>query len=333
MGPTPIGVDAVSAIVDRYVMPQIIDGVYNSNPLIHRFYKANKINRQGGTQIEVPVLYKRGSSGGWYRGYDKLALAPQDSIKNFAFGWAQAYETVTIDGLTLIITDSDQAIANHITMQVEVAKMEMMERLAEGMFGQGPDGDGDDKSMVGLGAIIDDGTDVTQYGGRARSGLPYACASLDAATSTLTTLAMRKRVGAVTKGAYTTTLIAARQEQYDRYWALLQAGVTMNREIAGSNSGGRDEMLGAAGFHNLMFDGIPFVVDSHVPDGPNSTNSEIQFICEPVIDLFVSPRADLFMEEFQKPADMDAMTSKLLWAGNMACGAPRLQSKLTNISA
>lgn len=333
MAPTPIGVDAVTAIVDRYVMPEIVDGVYNSNVILHRIYNAKKVNRQGGTQIEIPVLYKRGTSGGWYRGLDRLTLAQQDNIKNFAFGWKQLYQTVTIDGLTLIITDSPEAIANHISLQVEQAKMDMMEDLAVGLFGAGGGASGGDpKSMDGLGALIDDGTDVTVYGGITRSGNAFAKAKLDASTSTLSLFSLRQAVGSVTIGGNSPTIIVSRQEQYDRYWKLIQQVSSVNIGTTGAGAGFRDETLGAFGFHNLLFDGIPWCVDSHVSDGANSSNSDILFINENFLHLYVSPRADLYMEEFQTPADMDAITGKLLWAGNLACGAPRLHAKMTAVT-
>lgn len=334
MAPTPIGVDAVTAIVDRHVMPEIVDGVYNSNVILHRIYNAKKVNRQGGTQIEQPILYRRGTSGGWYRGLDKLTLAVQDNIKNFAWGWKQCYQTVTIDGLTLIVTDSPQAIANHISLQVEQAKMDMMEDLAIGLFGAGGGASGGDpKAMDGLGAVVDDGTDVTVYGGITRSGNPFANASLDVSTSTLTLFSLRQRVGAVTIGGNSPTIIVSRQEQYDRYWKLIQPTVSVNAPAVGAGAGFTDQTLGAAGFHNLLFDGIPWCVDSHVSDGANSSNSDILFLNENFLWLYVSPRADLYMEDFQTPTDMDAITSKLLWAGNLACSAPRLQAKMTAVTA
>ena len=45
--------------------------------------------------------------------------------------------TPGLDGLTLLVTDSPEAIANHIQLQMDQAKMDMMEDLAVGLFGGG----------------------------------------------------------------------------------------------------------------------------------------------------------------------------------------------------
>ena len=61
---TPIGADAVTAITNRFVAPEVVDGVYTSNILLARWYRGNKIMRQGGTQIEQPMIYRKGNNGG-----------------------------------------------------------------------------------------------------------------------------------------------------------------------------------------------------------------------------------------------------------------------------
>jgi len=74
------------------------------------------------------------------------------------------------------------------------------------------------------------------------------------------------------------------------------------------------------------------VVDSHVSDGANSSNSDILVLNERMFTLYVSPRGNLKIEDWQTPVDMDAITTKMLWAGNLVCKSPRTQAKLANIT-
>ena len=47
----------------------------------------------------------------------------------------------------------------------------------------------------------------------------------------------------------------------------------------------------------------------------------------------MTARVDLKIEDWQTPVDMDAITTKMLWAGNLVCKSPRTQAKLANITA
>lgn len=324
---TPIGADAVTAITNRFVAPEVVDGVYTSNILLARWYRGNKIMRQGGTQIEQPMIYRKGNNGGWYRGAERLTLAPQDNLKNFVFGWKQCQQTVTIDGLTLLVTDSPEAIANHIQLQMDQAKMDMMEDLAVGLFGGGGNVSGGDiKAIDGLGAAVDDGTDAASYGGQLRSGQPWTQAYVNT-SSTLTAYLMRQVIGTATIGGNSPTIIVSRQEQYDRFWKILQD--KQQFQTAGGGSAFQDVN---AGFTNLFCEGIPWFVDSHVSDGANGSNSDILVLNERMFTLYVSPRGNLKIEDWQTPVDMDAITTKMLWAGNLVCKSPRTQAKLANIT-
>ena len=107
---TPIGTNEVNSISRRYIYPTLVDNVYRSNLMFFRLNARNKKILQGGYQIEVPLVYAKFAAGGWYQGFDVLDVSPSDTVKNAAFDWKQAYTPVSVDGLTLIRTDSPEAI-------------------------------------------------------------------------------------------------------------------------------------------------------------------------------------------------------------------------------
>lgn len=321
---TPIGTNVVTAISRRYILPEITDNIYASNVLFFRLNKANKRIVRGGYQIEVPLMYARFGTGGPYQGLDVLNVAPSDTIKNGAWDWRQHYVNVTVDGLTLIKTDSPEAIANFVQLYFAQAEMEMAENLAVGLFSSGTDA----KEIDGLGMAVDDGGVAPVYGGITRSSNTWWNAQDDSTTSTLSMSALNSHFGAVAEGGRHPTLILSRQEQYNRFWNLN----IINQEFPVQPSG-HDEQLASAGFTNQLFNGVPWVVDSHVFDGPNSSNSSIVFLNEDYLYWAVSPRADFFLEPFQSPVNQDAMVAKMLWAGNLICTNASRQGKMSNISA
>ena len=321
---TPIGTDVVTSIARRFILPEIVDNIYNSNPIFFRVNAANKRVISGGTQIEVPLMYSRFTAGGPYQGYETLTVTPSDTVKNGAWDWKQQYVPVTVDGLTLIKTDSPEAIANFIQFYFAQAEMEMAENLGTGLWSDGTDS----KQIDGLEAAVDDTTVAATYAGLARSSNTFLNSQVDSSTATLTLASLQSHFGSVSEGGRHPTIIVSRQEQYNRYWALVQANQTFETGV-----GGRDEQLASAGFTNLLFNNVPWVVDSHVFDGPDTSNSAIVMLNEDYLYWAVSPRADFYLEDFQTPVNQDAMVAKLLWAGNALMTNTQRQGKMTAVAA
>jgi hypothetical protein len=322
--PTPIGADTLTALSRRHIMPMIVDNVYNSNPIFFRLYKANKRIIQGGTQIEVPLMYRRFTAGGPYQGYDTLTVAPEDTVKNGAWDWKQQYVTVAVDGLTLIKTDSPESVANYLKFYFAQAEMEMAENLATGLWSDGTN----PKDIDGLEAAVDDGGIATDYAGLSRATNTFLNSQDDSTTATLTATALQSLFGNVAEGGRHPTVIASRQEQYNRFWALN----ALNQDFP-SQPAGSDVQLASAGFTNQLFNGVPWIVDSHVFDGPNANNSAIVMLNEDYLYMAVSPRADFYLTPFQEPVNQDAMVAKMLWAGNLIVPNTQRQGKMSNVSA
>jgi hypothetical protein len=321
--PTPVGANVVTAIARRFIMPEVVDNIYNSNPVFFRINKSNKRLVRGGYQIEVPLMYARFTAGGPYSGMDLLNVAPSDTIKNGAWGWRQQYVPVTVDGLTLIKTDSPEAIANFIRLYFAQAEMEMAENLAVGLWS---DGSTDPKQIDGLEGAIDDGGALAAYAGYTRSVDTWWQSTDDSTSAAMTLPILQSFFGNVAEGGRSPSLWASRQEQYNRFWNLNVVSQTFPTE-----PGGRDEVMARAGFYNQTFNGVPWCVDSHVFDGPNASNSAIVSLNEDYIYWAVSPRADFYLEPFQTPTNQDAMTSKMLWAGNLILTNCQRQGKLSAI--
>ncbi len=318
---TAIGDATVTAIARHYIMPEVTDIVYNSNPFFFRLNAAKKII-PGGTQLEFPLMTSRFSAGGPYSGFDVLTMTPSDTVKNGVWAWKQHYVPVVVDGLTLIKVDSPLAIANLIRMQFEQAEMEMAQNLGVGIYS---DGTTNAKELDGLQLAIDS---TGTYAGLPRSTNAGIAAQEDGSTATLTLTALNSMHGNTRKGGRAASLIASRQEQYNRYWKLAMDKANIFLEPVA-----KDSMMADLGWGGLLFNGVPWVVDDNMFDGPNTSNSSIAMMNEDYMHLAVSPRADFYLEDFQTPINQDVMAAKLLWAGNLIVRNPARQGKLTNVSA
>jgi hypothetical protein len=323
MAASPIGTNVVTAISRRYILPEVADNIYNSNPLFFRLNSSNRKVIQGGFQIELPLMWSSMTAGGPYQGYDLLDTQPADTVQNCAFEWKQYYVNVTVDGLTLLKTDSPEAIANLISLEFQQAEQQMADNLGTGLFS---DGITNPKSLDGIIAAIDTTLVNPNYGGIAASTNSWWEANLDTAT-TVTSLAKYQALfGSCTAGGRHPTIILGTQSCYNYFYNLNATYQTFP-----SAPGGQDEQLAQAGFTNLLFNGVPFVVDSHI-SGTGSTG-KVFMVNEDYCFLYVSPRSNFTMEDFQTPVNQDVMVAKLLWAGNLAFNNRARQGKFTALTS
>lgn len=322
MAVTPIGTNTVTALSRRLILPRITDNVYNSNVLFYRWYHANKFAQQGGTQIEAPLMYKKMAAGGSYQGYDLLNVTPSDTIQNGAWAWKQYYSPVTVDGLTLLRADSPLAIADFVATQLKQAEMDLSDQLGAGLWSDGTN----PKDIDGVIEAVDAGSVAATYGAIPRSGNTWWQSQIDSSTTTLTLAAIQNLFGSAQQGGRATTIILSTQANYNRYWNL-----NLSPQAFPVQPGGKDMQLAQAGFENLLFNGVPWLVDSHIPTSGSEGN--IFLLNEDYFEMVVSTRGDFHLQDFQTPVNQDAMTALLLWAGNLVCTNVQRQAKFTAIAA
>jgi hypothetical protein len=322
MAVTPIGNNTVTALSRRLILPRIVDNVYNSNVLFYRWYHSNKFTQQGGTQIEQPLMYGRMSAGGSYQGYQLLTVTPSDTVQNAAFPWAQYYSPVTVDGLTLLRADSPLAIADFVATQFKQAEMDLSDLLGAGLWSDGAN----PTDIQGVRLAVDNGTIASQYGAIAHSGNAWWNSQIDSTTTTLALLACQNLFGSCTQGGRAPTIIFSTQANYNRYWNL-----NMTPQQFPVQPGGKDMQLAQAGFENLLFNGVPWLVDSHIPT--SGTEGNIFFLNEDYWQIVTAARADFHLQDFQTPTNQDAMTALLIWAGQAVCSNVQRQGKFTAIAA
>jgi hypothetical protein len=324
--PTPVGSNDITAVVDRYLMDELTDVVYPGNLLTFRWNRAKKIIVDGGTTIETPLMYAKMPAGGWFSGYQTLNIVPSDTVRNIAFDWKFAYTPVTIDFTSLVKAGTARALYNIVAQKWKQAEMHLSDILGFGLWGGGgatPDPDAPD----GLQAIRDT-SNITSYGGVARSTLSALNPVLDTATSAFTLDFMEDFFMSATEGGRHPTIILSRKEQYARFIKKMFTYLNVGRADAGMDVGMAD-----AGYLNAGYNGVPWAIDPHCFDGPSTSNSVIAALNEDYFDLVVSDQGDFLMEPFQRAIDQAAMVGKLFWSGNIVCKAPLRQAFATNISS
>lgn len=333
---TPYGVDTITTISRQFVMPDFMDEVYKSSPLIRRLYKTNRVAVQGGTQIEQGLLTARLQSGGAYSGYDILDIAPSDSIRTAAWDWRQYYKNVTVDGLTLIKVNSPDAVADYIRTYFQQAQMDMQADLAFDLWQNAPatgaSAPNNPKGLDGLRLAIDDATVANVYGGIDRSVTANAFwkAQADHSTSAMTLDVLNKFHSKCMRGAQGPTAIYSRRDAYNIYWKLNTAN---QQYVTPLKSTIDDEVAVQAGFTNLYFNNMPWLCDDYVNDGPSTAVSSIYFIDETMAKLVVNSGRNFDMGDFQQGINQDAMTALIKFAGNFVLKSANTSGVMTAIAS
>jgi hypothetical protein len=322
MAVTPIGTTTVTAISRRLILPKITDNIYGSNVLFYRWNRMRKVLEKGGFQIEVPLMYSKMAGSQWYSGYQVLNITPTDSIQNGALPWTQLEVAVTVDGLTLLRASSNEAIVDFIATQFKQAEMDIADNLGSGLWS---DGVTNTLMPVGIYGVVDNGGVAASYAGISHSANSWWNSQIDSTTTTMGSSALQSMWGNCTSGGRSPTIIMSNQANYNRYYAL-----NLSSQQFPVQPGGRDQQLAQAGFENLLFNGCPWLVDSHI--GSSSAQGGPWFLNEEYFELIVSERANCTMRDFQSPPNQDAMTALLLWAGQLTCSNISRQGAFTALT-
>jgi hypothetical protein len=321
---TPIGTNSLNSVSRRFIMPQVTDNVYRSNPLFFRLNTRNKKRFDGGFQIELPLLWTQMSAGGPYSGYDLLDVQPSDTIKNAAFDLKYYYVPVSIDGGTIIRSNSPEAVVNMLGQLFAGAEAQMAENLGAGIWANNSNA----KSLDGIVAAVDNGAVAATYGGLSRASNTFWNAQVATATPPLTFLQLQQVFGNCTEGGRRPTIIITTQQIYNILWALsIGTAGGYPTQTFPAMAGGEDSQLAQAGFSNILFNGVPILVDSHCPAG------NIFLLNEEYMYLYVNNQRDFYLKDFQSPVNQDAYTSMIYWAGNLVFSNLLRQGKITGVTA
>lgn len=311
--------DIAAAAVDAY-LPGVIDLFFNSNPLWVRMASKERVILDGGDQVRQPILYDR-LNGGSYSGLDTFDVTRRQTKTVLQFDWSQYYTGLTVDGRTMLKTSgSGTRVLDLVESEMETARLTLAELLGTDLY---LDGTGNSaKALVGLIAAVDSGTNVGSYGGVTRDTSVQGTAvtgNLNTTGGALNLALVNTAMGSASIQPHRPDIIVGPQAMWDRFWERVQPS---QREPAGP---GFDD-LARVGFNAINFNGAAVVVDSHAASG------NLWLLNTEVFKLIIHRDRDFHFTGFQKPENQDALIGQILWAGQLVCQAPRLNTRMTGLS-
>jgi hypothetical protein len=310
--------DQLTATTRKHYIPKLVDNIYNSNVLLFRLRnKGPKLD--GGTKILQPIIFAENGNGGAYAPTDALAPAATDEITAAEYDWRYYWTGIKIDNAQVLKSQGMNSVVNLLESKVRIAEKTMAKNLCTGLFSAGGS-----NAIDGLQAAIDDGTNTATYGGIDRTettgytgsvwGAQYdANGAVDRA---LTLKLMQSMFGSCSDVNDEPSVIITTQAIFDKYWSLL----TPNQRYS-------SEETANAGFRNLLFNGVPVVVDK------TCTAENMFFINEEYIDFISHQSRNFEVTPFKELEGYDMIQSRVYWMGNLVSSNCRYQGRIVDIGA
>jgi hypothetical protein len=298
----------INAITRDLIIPKMVDQMWRSNVLFDRLSKKVEM-KDGGNNVRQPIAYQAGSYGGWYNGLDTLNVVDTDQFTNLNFDWKQIYEPIVISGRDEAINQGSHAVLQLVANKVRIAQRQIRDTIGTGLYNAGT------TTNAIHGARLYCSTSST-YGGISQTSYSWLQAQVDSSTTVLSVAAMQGMFGDCTIDGESPDLVMVTQDNYDRYFLLLQPQQRF-----------QDSKLAEGGFTSLKFNAADVVVDYKVP------SNYLFFFNTNYLHLYGMTGNWFRFREFQEPENQDGKVAHIFSYLCHTCSSPRMQGVLSAVTS
>ena len=265
----------------------------------------------GGLRIVEPVLLAENDTVGMIGMYDTIATNAQEGQRLAEYQWKYLAGSVVIAKAEMNINSGPAAVLNLAKARTTQCEQTMTKTLAAQIHGSNV---GTDNNMLGLQVLIDSGTTTI---GEISPSTYTTWVSYEAAAATLTHSAMRTLKNTLFSQGSRLDLYVTGLTGFDALEGLVQPQQRFT-----------DAKMADAGFHNLMFGGIPCMLDGGTASGV------LYAIDSSAMNLTAhSDFGNSFKTEGPyEPHNQLTKNWLLWWQGNLTCNCRRHLGKLTGIT-
>ena len=351
--------ERVQSITQDKLLPGVVDIVLNSNILALRLM-AGSPKMWSGETLKKPIKFEKSTTGGSFSGLDTFSTSTTDNRERLSFDPRGYYQSVVIPGIEKAVNQTDAQVLALVKTELESAQQDMVDSIGTLFYSDGTGNSS--KDFLGLGAIVDDGTSVSTYGGLSRTTYTGLQATVTASggTMTLAKLAtLMSNASAAGSSRERPTLIVSSQTIWDLYESLLTPTVRSNYQMNGFPRVGmryqgmvdaRQGAAGQQGFVAVTYRGVPWVADE------KATSQIVFMLNENYLDWYTLKDSDLqsislgsstvegvyaevpsklqpFMwTGFKTPVNQYGEVGQIIALGNLISWNPRRHAKLTGVT-
>jgi len=299
----------LSALTHKYLIPKLVDNIFDSNAALQRAKKKGWYDTiDSGTSITQPLAYATTTSAGRYSGSATLLTADNQQITDASWTWKQYYASILITRIDELKNAGKSGIINHLKAKVQLAEKTLKDLLGTDIFSDGTTANSFEGFKMMCAAT---GT----HGTIAKGTYSWWQANVDSTTTALTPVAVQALLGDCTVDNDRPTVIFCLQDQFDDLWAALQP----QQRFA-------DEETLKAGFVNLIINGVPVIVDSHVASG------YLHMINENYVQLIAHKDENFRFSGFRQPTNQNVKVAQIYWTGAMTSSNNRMHGMMTALT-
>ncbi len=221
-----------------------------------------------GSQALVPIKYQKGVASVAFNGYDLLPITQQPTTVNMTFFPTFVATNVSLAGSDLSVNEAE---GNGDLQTLKLMKQQMISRAQDGSddIGNFLQGDGSTfggKAPMGLAGIVDNGSDLTTYGGLSRATYSGLNATVTASGGTISLLKVRTLWNSIADGPVMPDMILTDYTTWGYFEALLTPFQRNTMDFKGSGAG-MGEKASVSGYADMIWDGMEIKRDKKVTTG------------------------------------------------------------------
>lgn len=341
----------VTTTTQDKLLPKVVDLVLNSNVFATRML--TRAARWSGEKMKFPVKHAKNQTGTSFSGFDTFSTSATDNRINLEITPKFYQMTVALPLDELSVNATEDKVIDLAKLELASTAQDMADDIGTLFYGTGTGNGG--KDFLGLEAIVDDGTNVTTYGGQSRTTYSSQLRStVTSSSGSITLLKMATLYNAVTSGSQKPTVGITTETVFSLYESLLQTQERIAKDVSMMKSTGNmgkagTGMIGGTGFTGLFYKGFPILADE------KCTSGVLYFLNEDYIDWYALPVAmtspikyrsqdiegndysdvtglGFSWSDWTKPTNAAAIVGHLYLGGELFSPNPRRHGKLTGIT-
>lgn len=247
----------ITTTTNQYLAPAWVDQVLRDNYFFGQVL--SKTEKWNGSQMLFPIKYQKGVASVAFNGFDLLPITQQAVSVNMTFYPTFVATNVALAGSDLSVNKTQLQTLNLMTTMMESRSQDQADDI--GTFFQGTGSAFGGKAPMGLTGIVDDGTNLSSYGGLARATYTGLNATVTASGGTISLLKTRQLWNNISDGPVRPNNILTDYTTWAYFEQLLTPFQrnTMTSFESSQKSG--------SGYSDLIWDGMKINRDKKVTTG------------------------------------------------------------------
>lgn len=302
----------ITSTMEKY-LPTMEDNVFTSKPLLFAITNfGNVVTLDGGSQINVRLMYAELGNQGSYSKGDAFLTDEDEGTTIAIYDWKQYYAVVRLSEIDIAKNSGSSAVGRLVEEELMRAELSVSESFDEMFFGDGTGNS--NKDFLGLQALVDNDNTVGQINSLT-AGNEWWQSTVDATSQAVDFAILRSNYLTVSEGNDFPNLGITTQAVYGAIDALF----TNNQRFV-------DPTMANQGFEVIGFHGTPISFDRNCPTG------YFYWLNLKYITLFKLGGNWFRMSDWLEPANQDIRIKKMVSYGELAISNRKRQAVLTALT-